>query len=215
MIASADNLLVSSLLKLLNSNTGHLVLNSSNSGEEILSQYNMHLPDLILLDIKLIDINGFELLEKIKEKNDKVKVLLITYFENKLEMEKARSLGASGIISRSSTFENLLDAIYQISINESYFFTPNNDYENSNNSNEYSNYFHSSNGSLNNSFTERELEILDLLGDGLSSIEISNKLKISKRTVDVHRSNLIQKLNFSSSNQLIKFAVERKLLSAV
>jgi DNA-binding NarL/FixJ family response regulator len=162
-----------------------------------------HAPDLILADITLPGKSGLELVKDLKVMYPNLAVLALSMHDESLYAERMLRAGASGYITKQQPPEELVKAIRQVLNNQVYV------------SKDVSESLlrrfsgkTQSNRSPMEILTDREFEILQLLGKGATAKEISGQLHLSVKTVAVHNTNIRKKLNLKNSAQLIRFAVQ-------
>ena len=160
-------------------------------------------PDLALVDISLPGKSGLELVKDLKAMHPHLVILAISMHDESLYAERMLRAGANGYITKQQPPEELVRAIRQVLGNHLYM------------SKEVSEKllrrFSGQPMKIQSSveiLTDREFEILQLIGEGKSPKEISRQLHISGKTVAVHNANIRQKLNLKSTAQLIRFAVQ-------
>ena len=172
----------------------------SSDGRLALEEINIKPPNVVLMDTSIPGLSGIDLIRSIKEKFPHIQVLAISIHTNVLAIKQLFSAGASGYISRTSSFEEMVQAIIDIDNGKHYIAEDikNLIAEQILGEMEYK--------PLNpvHSLTKRELEITSMIREGLSSHEIALKLFISQRTVEVHRYNIFKKLNVSNVVSMMK-----------
>ena len=160
---------------------------------------NKQLPDVILMDINLPDINGIDLCKEVKTKYPSVFIIGLSTFNQQSFIQKMMDNGASGYVLKNATQEELTSAIETVMKGKTYL------------SEEASNTLRKDNGA-SIVLTRREKEVLELIADGMTNAEIAQKLFISVTTVDTHRKNLLSKFETKNTAALIKIAVSRGYL---
>ena len=160
---------------------------------------NKQLPDVILMDINLPDINGIDLCKEVKTKYPSVFIIGLSTFNQQSFIQKMMDNGASGYVLKNATQEELTSAIETVMKGKTYL------------SEEASNTLRKDNGAAI-VLTRREKEVLELIADGMTNAEIAQKLFISVTTVDTHRKNLLSKFETKNTAALIKIAVSRGYL---
>ena len=165
-------------------------------------------PDIVLLDIGLPDIPGLELIAFIKETAGSKILILTAEMEENLICEAVEK-GADGFMHKDASGEELINAMNVISGGEPYF--------GQNLSSIVYRSFKRKIKDLNSihkiqALTERELEIIRELGEGLSFKEIGTKLFISPRTVENHKNNILEKLELKNTIELVKYAIKHKII---
>ena len=161
-------------------------------------------PDIIILDIALQNDSGIEITKQIIKNNPSQKIIIFSGQENKNYVFESIEAGAKGFLPKTTILEELEEAILIVNKGKSYlskeiptsaYF----DYINDNKKKEQI---------INANITEREKEVLILLSDGLMAKDIGIKLDISTRTVERHKTNLMDKLNVKTTVELVKFAIK-------
>jgi two-component system invasion response regulator UvrY len=185
---------------LLNADPNFEVVGHAFDGESAFDGIKIAMPNVILMDITLPGISGIELTKTIKEKFPNVKVLGVSMHTNILLIKQLLLNGASGYVSKTSSFEEMSSAITMVNNGSRYICKDVKDYI----TNQVINEQDSDPAFKINQLTKRELEIVNMIKDGYSSKEIGDRLFISKRTVEVHRYNIFRKLDVNNITSLIK-----------
>lgn len=162
--------------------------------------------DVFICDLNINNVDGFLLLEELKEELKNTKTIILTaYFEDFL-IQKAERMGINAFLKKETSVEELVTVIE--SPKNAVFYTNENYAKNTNN-------YSATDGSIINKFrlSKQEKEIIKLIIQGKTSKEIADNLSISKTTVDTHRKNINRKLEITNSSSLIKFAHENNLFS--
>lgn len=163
------------------------VIGELGRGKGIMEQIKELRPDVVLLDLNLPDISGLELLKRIKERFLKMKVVVLSMYSDAQIVSAAKNCGANGFIAKEDIAESLVKAIRELG-------------------------FHKTEG-LRDEFrglTSRERQVLKLIGEGLTTPEIANLLKISKKTVNAYREHICKKLDIHNTTRLIVRAIRNK-----
>jgi DNA-binding NarL/FixJ family response regulator len=163
--------------------------------------------DIILLDINLPDIDGLRLCEMIREKNKTVKILGLTYVNEAGIITQLIKKGANGYLLKNMEREELIAAINQVMDGTIYLSKAAND--------KILQQLQGHGLSQKDIpvLTRREKEILQLLSEGLTSIEIAGKLFLSNYTVDTHRKNMLQKFNVHNTQSLMNVVRELGIIN--
>ncbi len=193
---------------LLESQEDILVVGEAGDGAEALEAISTLLPDIVLMDISMPNTNGLEATRLIKEQFPHVKVLILTQHDNREYIAPALGAGAIGYVLKRSGRRELLNAIRQV--HEQGAFLTN--IVTQEVLREYSQ--HGRNGNEKEPhLTDRERQVLQLFVKGNSNKEIALTLGISPKTVSVHRTNIMSKLDVQNTVELIRFAAGNPLLS--
>ena len=174
--------------------------------KSLINKYITLKPDIVLADISMPEINGIDALKKLREQYSSVKFLFLSMHDDEEYVSYCYNAGGMGLISKKVLKGELLFAIRTISEGKKYFGADMTD-EKLKSISRKDEEKTPQNNSNDNLLTPREKEILKMISEGFTSNEIADKLFISKRTIDTHRTHLIQKLNLKSLPELIKFAM--------
>ncbi len=182
-----------------------LVGETGNGGEALKMIMKLE-PDIAILDFQMPEINGLEVVSKLREKKSGTQVILLTMHNEKKIFLKALDEGVRGYVLKDDAVLDIADAVYKVASGQTYI------------SNSLSGILieklnsHSMNdktGSLINSLTDSEKKILLLAAELKSNNEIAEELFISKRTVENHKVMISHKLQLKSK-ELLKFALQNK-----
>lgn len=157
-------------------------------------------PHLVIMDISLEGGSNFELIKQLLSIDPNLRVLVMSAYEESLYTERALQAGAMGFINKTEPLENLVDAIQQLLKGNIYLkadFAPL--------LTESSSKAEASQSFIDQ-LSDRELEVFELIGNGLTSGEIANQLKLSVKTIETHFQNIKQKINARTSHDLIQRA---------
>lgn len=165
-------------------------------------------PDVLLMDVSMPDMNGFDATRRIHEFNPAVKVLMLTMHDEEELVARCLEAGAAGYIIKDAPASQLLYAIETVQKGEKYL-SP------SVLKKVVDGYVKNTNRPQTSydRLSAREREVLKLLAEGLSVKEIATHLNLSVKTVDVHKYNLMKKIDVHSSAELIKYAIQKKLIA--
>ncbi len=180
------------------------------SGEELMEKISKNTAHVILMDIHMPGINGIETTKIIKKKYPNIAILPLSTSDDDSYIIQMVNAGAKGYVLKSTGIEELVTAIKTLAKGDSYFCK------------EASNTIlaqlnkpknEKSHKTKNDTpLSDREIEVLKLIAEGLTNKEIGERLFISVRTVDTHRRNLHQKLNIKNTAGLMNYAIKNKLL---
>lgn len=186
--------------------TGHddlEVVGEVSNGEELIVLLEGTPVDFIILDISMPNIGGIEALTLIRDRYPAVKILIFTMHKSKQYFYHAMMAGADGYLVKDDSEEDLLAAIRKIQSGRSYV-SP---FLAEDLTDDMISFFRKEKKNLFQELTRREREILQLVVDGYTSKQMADKLGLSPRTVDHHRSNLLRKFGMNNSVDLVNFAV--------
>jgi len=207
LIADDHNLFRTGIIKLLKEHKHIQILGEAENGDELIRKYFELLPDIILADIAMPGITGLEAVRKIKEKNSDVKALFLSMHEGDEYIYKAVKSGGSGLINKSILETELVYAIETVYYGKKYFRGVKDEESLEMLVSEFESNKEKLLTNREESINYREIQILELLKQGLSTREMADKLNLSKRTIDFYRSSLMQKFNLKSATELFRFAI--------
>jgi DNA-binding NarL/FixJ family response regulator len=159
-------------------------------------------PDLVLVDISLKDSHGIELISQIKEFDDRIKMLVWSMFDEKIYAERTIRAGAMGYICKQESIENVVEAIRNV-LQGNMYLSP-----------------HMTNNILRRlgggefekdpiaGLSNREIEVFQMLGRGMTTKAIAKKLGVSPKTIEAHRERIKTKLNLRNASELNCQAVQ-------
>ncbi len=163
-------------------------------------------PDAALIDILMPEKTGIEAVLELKEYDKSIRIIMLTSLEDNFHLTKAMSAGANGYLSKEVGRQELIDALHAVVRGQRVFSSSIlKIMANPNEVPYFSDEFSIAN--VNIYLSDREQEILKLISKGLTSKEIAEELFISPRTVEAHRTNLMQKLQIKNVAGLIRFAL--------
>lgn len=161
-------------------------------------------PDMAIVDITLKDSYGIELVKQLRELDPKLLMLVVSMHEESMYGERALRAGARGYLAKHEASKKIIDAIRKIMRGEIYV----SDELNRVLLQKLAGAKSAQGESPIDILTDRELEIFQLLGQGIVVREIAERLFLSVKTVEAHRENIKQKLQFKTSNELLRFAIQ-------
>lgn len=180
------------------------------TAEDFLRKLDFGLPDIALIDIDLPKMNGFELAKTLSKKHPEVKKLMLSSYKSKYSISESIKSGADGYLHKDTTKAEITRAIDTVLNGQPYFgasitntifdeFT--------------SQVIEKSDKSGDGKYlSDREIEIIRLICNGLTYKEIANNLNISARTVESHKNNIQDKLNIHTIPELVRFALKNNYI---
>lgn len=207
MIVDDHIMMREGIKKLLEFDKSIEVIEQASDGLECLEKIEGVRPDVLLLDIDMPRMNGIEVLEKLKEQNNPVKVLVLTVHSEIEYLVKTIDIGANGYILKDSGSAELKNAIQCIVENNPYIqpsLIP---------ALKSRLVVRDIDKEKLEALTKRELEILTQVASGMFNKEIANNLDISERTVKNHISNIFKKIDVSDRTQAAVFAIRNNLIN--
>lgn len=156
-------------------------------------------PNIVLLDINMTPLNGFDVLKMIRKQSPGSKVIAVSMHSQPAYAKKMLRMGAKGYVTKNSPRQEMLDAIMDVNNGNTYICQEVKNILSDQMLNE------EDNSTGLNQLSEREIEVINQIRDGLSSKEIADKLAISIKTVEVHRHNILKKLKVKNTASLINY----------
>jgi DNA-binding NarL/FixJ family response regulator len=210
IVLADDHVLIrQGLKKLIEENKMLEVIGEAGDGLELLDVLENHEPNLIILDISMPQLRGIEVINEAKRLCQNVKILMITMHKSEQYFLCAMSAGADGYLLKEDSDSELLTAIDMVMEGEMYI-SPHLAEEFSD---EVIKTYREKGVFPCETLTNREVEVLKLVAEGLTSKEIAELLSISIRTVEHHRANLLKKLNLKNTADLIKHAIQNGFIN--
>jgi DNA-binding NarL/FixJ family response regulator len=209
LLADDHTILRAGLKMMLNAQPDIEVVGEASDGRQALDEAQRLLPDVIVMDITMPELNGIEATRQIKKLLPETRILVLTMHENEGYLFQMLRAGASGYMLKEAADTDLISAIRVVSSGRFYLSpTPQTMMVS-----DYLQRVHT--GEERDSYsalTEREREILKLVAEGYTNNQIAERLFISPKTVDTHRTHIMDKLNLHSRAELVKYAMRRGLL---
>ena len=204
IIADDHELFRNGLEELLKRHNDIEVVNCVSDGVELIEFLKGHQDiDIVLLDITMPNMDGFEALRQLKRLSSQIKPIVISMHDEGNYIAKCAKMGAYGYLLKNTDQEELLKAVRTVRKGKKYF--------NQNISEKMINFM-SEHPVSNAMLSKKEHEVLELISKGLTTKEIAVKLYVSSRTIESHRANILKKLNVKNTAELIKKAVTLKLI---
>jgi two-component system, NarL family, response regulator NreC len=207
LLADDHTLIRSGIATLLHSNKDFLVIGEAEDGEEAVRKTGELKPTVVVLDLSMPKLSGIEATKQIKKKYPEVHVLVLTMHENEEYVYQILKSGAAGYVLKSAGKEELITAIRAAARGEK-FFSPRISQLMAEGYVRRVEQVATETESGDVPLTRRELEVLALVVDGMTNQQIADQLFISPRTVDTHRTNIMQKLNIHDLANLVRYAIE-------
>lgn len=205
LIADDHAMIRQGVRSLLSRNEQWHVVGEAVNGREAIEHYNDLKPDLIILDISMPEVNGMDVAQKILRDHEDAKIIVLSMYNDDDYISKCMEHGVRGYVVKSETGGQLEEAVETVLRGEVYF------------SNEaqkailkrYSNTLAKKKTTeISVRLTAREIEIVKLIGEGMTNQQMADRLFISQRTVETHRANLMKKVGVKNAIELVR-KVER------
>ena len=166
-------------------------------------------PNVVVLDLSLRDSNGIDLIKAIRSKYEQLPVLVCSIHDERIYAERLLSAGANGYIMKEATADQFLVALRQVLAGELYV----SERVKTRMIERSAAGGRSQTGDRTERLSNREFEILGLIGQGKTTRQIAESLSLSVKTVDSHRQRIKKKLGLQTSAQVVQFAILRQLMA--
>ncbi|MCK4797874.1 MAG: response regulator transcription factor [Spirochaetes bacterium] len=210
LIVDDHPIVVTGLTQLLQSQADIEVSGQVSSAQGAIDFLKTQIPEMMIVDISLENSNGIELIKNILSLQPQINILVLSMHDETIYAERSIKAGAKGYIMKHKVGDELLKAIYKVLNGKTYL------------SEEMSEKIISSSikgekrdieNNIMHILSDRELEVFELIGNGLTTQEISDKLFLGTKTVETYKTKIKQKLNLKNATQLTKYAVEWIILN--
>lgn len=206
MVVEDHEIFRKGIVNLLNDIKDVEVIAEAENGKIFLEKIEEVKPDIVFMDIRMPELDGIEATKIAVSKNPKLKVVALSMHNEEEYLEKMLEVGAMGFLLKNATMIDIEKAINSVMSGYRFF------------SEELMNilankYIKKPEPTKENSeFSKRELEVLQLICEGLTNHEIGEKLFISNRTVDGHRARMLEKIGAANTVGLVIYAIKNKLI---
>ena len=209
LIADDQKIFREGLRALIEKQPGMEVIGEVENGRKAIQLVQELLPDLIIMDIAMPDLNGIEATRQIVAKAPSVKVVALSMHSDKRFVVEMLKAGASGYLLKDCAFEELAHAIRAVRVNKTYLSTEIADIM----IKDYVRLFPKTELLISSILTPRQREVLQLLSEGKTTSQIAQDLQVSVKTVETYRQQIMDKLDIHSIAELTKYAIHEGLTS--
>jgi two-component system invasion response regulator UvrY len=171
------------------------------SGEAALALVKANDYDLAMLDLSMPGLSGVDLIKRLKLEKPRLRILVLSMHGEQQYAARALKAGASGYLNKDSASELLLGAVRKIAAGGVHIGEA-----------AAASLLQSGSKPAHETLSDREFEVLRLLVDGLGPTEIGERLHLSVKTVSTHKTRILEKLNVKSTAELVRYAIENRLL---
>ena len=211
-IADDHKILIEGIIAVINTDESIEVEGYSLTGKQVIEWIKSNSADILILDINMPEYDGIEVLKFFKQKKITQKVIILSSYDDVKLVQEMINLGANGFLSKDSAGLHIIEAINAVYHGDQYFSDPI--------KNNLLKLYTGENittgkrpeSTILNSLTPRELEVLKLITNEHSSLEIAGILNISQSTVDTYRKSLLKKTNVKNSIGLAMYAVKNNII---
>ena len=205
MVADDHKLMREALCRMLEERPGLEVVAQADDGRHAVRLAREHRPDLVLVDVAMPGLNGVEAARRILQENPAVKIIALTMYTDRQMVQRMMEVGATGYLTKDCAFD-LLEQAVEVVMDGKYFLAPR---VASAVNQELPNRVSSSRARL----TARQLEVLQLYSEGHSTRQIAVELGVSIKTIETHRSHIMERLGLGTIAELTRFAIREGITS--
>ncbi|MEM1249720.1 MAG: response regulator transcription factor [Acidobacteriota bacterium] len=207
LLADDHDLFRDGLKRVLEEQHSMVIVGEASDSRALLDEVRRAKPDVVLLDLSMPGRGGLENTQEIKRFDPRIKVLILTAHPEDQYAVRCLKSGADGYITKGSSSEALANAIYRVASQRKYispalaeqlaFSLSDDDFE-----------------APHSKLSDREYQVLSMIGGGQSTSQIANELSLSVKTISTYRSRILEKLRLDNTAQLIRYALENELANS-
>lgn len=209
ILADDHHVVRQGLRSLLEAESDFEIIGEAAGGLETIQLVEQMEPDILVLDLVMPDLSGLEVVRQVGQRSPKTLIIILSMYANEAYVLEALRNGASGYVLKKATADELVQAIHEVISGRRYLSPPLSEHA-------IQAYIQKADERIEDSYellTDREREVLHLAAKGLASPEIANLLTISPRTVEMHRANMMHKLELRNQLDMFRYAVRKGILS--
>jgi DNA-binding NarL/FixJ family response regulator len=185
---------------ILNSDPRFKIIGESSGGNEAIELAKIRKPQIVLMDVNMTPVNGFDATREIRKYSPGSKVIGISMYSMPAYAKRMLQMGAMGYVTKNSSKDEMIEAIVEVNSGKKYVCGEVKDIL------AHQELEDEAGGHPDmNVLSRREIEIVQLIKDGMSSKEIAQRLDVSLKTVEVHRYNILRKLSMKNTASLVNF----------
>jgi two-component system response regulator NreC len=194
------------LRALLDGQFGFSVIGEATDGLKVTSLVERLKPDVLVVDLMMPGLSGFDVTRRVAKRFPKTHVVILSMYSSEAHVVEALRSGAMAYVLKDASAEELVSAIREAAMGRRFLSAPF--------SNDFIETYLNRPGGIDpyETLTPREREVLHLVAEGHTSVEIAGRLFISPRTAESHRANLMRKLGLRSRTDLVRFAFQRGIV---
>lgn len=185
------------------------VVGEAKSGKEVLRFARNKKADVFILDINMPEVDGIDTLNKLIKRDSETKVIFLSIYEDRNTVIKAFKSGCRGYVTKVKAAAEIVDAVNKVNCGGYFISDDISEYI----FDMYSNKIDENLLKNSVSLSSKEKEVLKFIAEGKSSKEISSEMGISYNTVNVHRNNIMQKLDLHKTAELVRYAIKERIIS--
>lgn len=201
LVADDHSIMRDGLKRILAATPDLHVAGEAASGDEALAAVKANDYDVVMLDMSMPGLSGIDLIKRLKLEKPKLKILVLSMHVESQYAARALKAGAAGYLSKDSVAEVLLGALRKIASGGVHIGDA-----------AAASLLQAGDKPPHESLSDREFEVMRLLVEGLGPTEIGERLHLSVKTVSTHKTRILDKLNLRSTAELVRYAMEHRLL---
>jgi DNA-binding NarL/FixJ family response regulator len=209
LIADDHSMVRDGVKNLIRQNKEYTVIGEAANGRQAIEQFETLAPDLLILDISMPDLNGMEVAREVLHKNPLASIIILSMYDDEEYVSRCLEIGVKGYVVKNESGSELEYAIKSVLQGKNYFSRQAQDVI-------FKKYSHAVTKKKQREelirLTPREIEIIRLIAEGLTSQQMADKLFISPRTVETHRANLMKKVGVKNAIELVKKVQQLELI---
>lgn len=212
LLVDDHKLMLQGLVSLFSEQDKFEIVATANSAEDAINKARTARPDVILMDIKMQGMSGLEACRWIKDQDDQIKIILLSMEVRKDFLSIGIQSGISGYLAKDIEDQELFNAVESVHQGKQYFTEAITKLV-------FEDYCQQQKvkslpkGKLPDDLTKREVEVLQLVAHGMTNKQIAESLFISVKTVETHKSHILDKLGLSNSGELMRFAIQNNMVT--
>jgi DNA-binding NarL/FixJ family response regulator len=210
LLADDHHLVRQGLRTLLEAEPDFHIVGEAGDGLEAIRLVEQHRPEVLVLDLIMPGLNGLEVARRVRRRSPQTRIVVLSMYYNEAYVLEALEAGATAYVLKQLPVDELVHAIGEATAGRRYLSPPLSELAIA----AYTAKLRSGTADLYATLTPREREVLQLVAEGYSNAEIAARLVLSPRTVERHRSNVMDKLGLHSRADLVRYAVQRGILPA-
>jgi len=205
IIADDHDIIRKGIKSVLEAHSEYKVIAEAKDGQEAKDLSSELKPDILLLDITMPKISGLDIIKQVHRLSPKTKIAVITVHKMGAYVLRALELGIKGYLNKDNVVEELIPALTLICKGGVYIGVQ---------ASEYLSWIVSRRTEKKSeTLSKREMDILRLTAEGKTAKEVGETIFLSRRTIENYKNNILRKLNLHKTNELIKYAIENKIIS--
>ena len=205
ILVDDHKLLRDGLRNIIEQRSNMQIIGEASNGREAIKICSKLMPDVLVIDVAMPDLNGIEAARQIYKINPNIKIIGLSMHSSKQFIQGMFKAGAYGYLLKDGDADELISAITTVTENKKYLSQDINQ--------EFLSLLKNDETIENAKLSTREKEVLQLIAEGKSSKEIGVLLFLSPKTVDVHRNNIMKKIDLHTIPELTKYAIQKGLTS--